>query len=81
MKTEQTLLKMKKEIESAKTKKERLEGQLEAIMNSIKDKYNCKTLKQAQKKLDKWYEDLTKLQEEHEQNVQQLEKEFNERKG
>ena len=54
----ETLQKKKAEIEADKSKRDKLQGRLDQAMSTLKEKFNCKTLDEADEK----YEDQkTKL--------------------
>ena len=52
--TEQELLRKKKEIETAKTQLSELKGEEKALLKQLKDNWDCETLAEAKKKIQKY---------------------------
>ncbi len=66
---EQVLISLKEKIESKKTEKDRLQGQLDEKYRVLKSDYNCNTTEEANEYIDE-------LQEESEQLTQTITKEL-----
>ena len=60
---EQGLLKLKREIDNAKTKVAELNGQLSQLMKQMKENFDCTDLKAADKKIKALEKEATELQE------------------
>jgi chromosome segregation ATPase len=66
-----TLVKMKKEIEEARNKKARLEGERDSIESQLKD-MGLDTIEDAENELDRLEEEETQLSNELEEKVEEL---------
>lgn len=73
---EKDLLRLKEEIDEAKELHSKLQGQREALLQQLKDEYNCTSIKQAEKMLDKMEADIETLSKEIEEELAELEKEY-----
>ena len=72
------LLGIREKIEKAQTKKDQEEGKLEAYKEELLSKHKCKTLKQAQSKLDKLNDTIEKNDGKLELAITLLEEEIEE---
>lgn len=72
MTTEQ-LLSLKEDIDEAKDRNLQLQGQKEAIMQQLKEVWNCSTVKQAQKKLEELQNQIDSYSEKIEKGTEELE--------
>ena len=64
------LLKMKEQIEKAKTDKAQSEGRLSQLMKDLLSKFGCKTLGEAQKKLTKLDKDIRSKKVELDEGIE-----------
>jgi predicted nucleic acid-binding Zn-ribbon protein len=71
--TENELLSLKREIDDAKEKNLQLKGQLEALLQQLKDGFGCETVEQANKKVKSLEKQITDLSNEIETGMQELE--------
>lgn len=74
--TEEKLLELKGEIESAKTKVSELTGQKKILMNQLKETWGCKTLEEANKKLAEMNKSIKQLSEAISKQTAELEKKY-----
>lgn len=58
---EQDLMNLKEEISEAKTEISKLEGSKQVLLQQAKEKYQCNTIVELEKKLSKWKTDGEKL--------------------
>jgi len=58
MNTSERLISMKEKIDKAKTDIERLQGRKDQLYETLKKDFGCKTLKEAETKLDKMNKEL-----------------------
>lgn len=70
---DQDLLDLKKDIDNSKTKLSELKGQKHTQMEILERDFGCKTVKQAEKKLQQMKEKITDLEEEKEKGIKELE--------
>lgn len=66
----ETLQNKKSEIERDKSERDKLQGRLDQALLTLKEKFNCKTLNEADEKYEKQKADLDKQQTD-------IEKQFN----
>lgn len=74
MMTERELLDLKQEIDQAKESFQQLKGQEKAILQQLKDDFDCSTFEQTNKKTRVLEKEISKLSDEIEQGVSELEK-------
>lgn len=74
--TEQELFELKDEINEAKKKKDKLEGQLEYLKKTLKEKWGVKNLKEANNKLKTLKEKVNSLNEKIKIGTQELENKY-----
>ena len=74
---EKDLLRVKEEIDSAKTELAELSGEKKHLMQELKDNWGCETLEEGQKLLIKMEEDIDKLDQEIKQGLVEIEREYN----
>jgi len=70
------LIKLKKRIEKAKLDQATAEGALQQCMKQLETEYGCKTLKQAQKKLEEMTEEHKKLEKGIKKAIEELEENY-----
>jgi predicted nucleic acid-binding Zn-ribbon protein len=73
---EQDLLRLKREVEEAKTKVAELTGQKNSLMKRLSDEWKCTTIEQAEKKLDSIDREIEQLKSKKEELVNKLEQEY-----
>lgn len=73
---ERDLLRVKKEIEEAKSKVSELKGKKQGLMESLKKNWGCNTIPQAKKKVQKLEGQLADLGYEMEEGMQELQEKF-----
>ena len=71
------LIKMRQDLDEAKEKKARLEGEEEAAKKTLKNDFDCKDLKDAKGKLKTLDKEIEDLDEEIHKGVSDLEEKFN----
>lgn len=71
---EQQLLKLKKDIEEAKTEVSELKGSRKHLMQQLKEQWGCASIDQAAKKLEKLKEEEQILEKKIAEGIKQLEK-------
>ena len=74
--TEEKLLEKKKEIEDAKGELNSLKGQKKVYEKQLKEDWDCDNLQQAKKKITDMKEKSTKLDEEIEEALQDIEEKY-----
>lgn len=72
MKTEE-LIELQEEIEERKTQKAQLEGERNAILKQLQEEWNCKTVKQAQQLIEEKELEISRLEGEIENEMEELE--------
>ena len=75
MKTEQELLKIKADIDSAKTKVSELTGQQNALMAQLKE-WDCKTIEEAEAKLKEMEAEVSSFESKIATGVLELESKY-----
>lgn len=73
---EQKLLKLKKEIEEAKTEVSELKGSRKHLMSQLTEQWECNGIDQANKKLEELKKQETELQQEIQANITKLEEKY-----
>jgi hypothetical protein len=76
MGTANELLRMKEQIEKAKTDKAQAEGRLSQLMKDLLSKFGCKTLSESQKKLTKLDKKHKVLVIELDEGIEQLKEDY-----
>jgi len=66
------LLKLKTDIEAAKTKVSKLEGAKETLMHQLKTRWKCSTLEEAEKKVEDFKKKEAKLSKQLEDGLEEL---------
>jgi DNA-binding FrmR family transcriptional regulator len=75
--TEKDLLELKEKIKEANEKFLQLKGQREALLQQLKEDWECTTIKQAQTKIDDIEKELTKINSEILEGIKNLENDLN----
>lgn len=74
--TERDLLKLKEDIEEAKEKFQQLKGQKNALMQQLKEEWDCTTIKDAHKILKKLEIEVEEISNEIVKGLDELEKKY-----
>jgi len=74
---ERDLLRMKKEIDEAKTELAELNGEKKHLMQELKQNWGCETLGEGQELLVKMEENIDKIDKEIKQGLEEIEREYN----
>jgi len=74
--TKEQLLEIKNDIDAAKDKAHNLEGRLDLLYQELKEKWNCKTIEEAKKKLQQFQEQLEKIKTDISVQIKEIEKEY-----
>jgi len=69
---EKQLLELKDKIDRARSEQSELKGKKSAIMDTLKKKFNCSTIKQAQKKLQDIKAEITVIEHKKEKGIKEL---------
>jgi len=77
MKTEQELLELKQDIDLAKNKVSELKGREKRLMEQLGSDWECKTIKEAEKKITTMEGEITRLDQQIKQGVKELEEKYN----
>jgi peptidoglycan hydrolase CwlO-like protein len=75
--TEQQLLDLKEEVDDAKTKVSELTGQQTALMKQLKEDWDCKTIQEAEEKLETMEKNITILENKIKKGTKELEEKYN----
>ena len=73
--TEKELLKLKKKVDNAEYEEQQLRGQRKAILDSLKEEFNCTSVEEVEEQKKKIKSKIKKLTEEFEIKVNQIKKE------
>ena len=74
--TKQELLDLKSDVAEAKSKVSELTGQKTALMSQLKTDWDCKTIKEAEDKLQEMEDSISKLEKKIETDVSELENKY-----
>ena len=75
---ERQLLKLKEEIDTAKTEVSELEGSKKTMLKGLLDRFGCKTLDEASAKLEKMAAEIEALQAQLDAGIQKIEEKYGE---
>jgi len=75
---ERQLLKLKEEIDTAKTEVSELEGSKKTMLKDLLDRFGCKTLDEASAKLEKMAAEIEALQAQLNAGIQKIEEKYGE---
>lgn len=70
------LLALKRQIETDKEKKARLEGRLTSLMERLQKEFGCKTIQEAEKKLTKLGVQIEELQVQVKEKIDGIRKQY-----
>lgn len=76
MMNENQLLKLKREVEEAKTSISELKGHLSALMTQLKNDWKCGSIEDAEKKLKSLKKEIDTLDEQIQTGITKLEEEY-----
>ena len=74
--TKQELLDLKDDVAEAKVKVSELTGQKTALMSQLKTDWDCKTIKEAEDKLQEMEDSISKLEKKIKTGVEELESKY-----
>ena len=74
--TETQLLKLKREVDEAKTKVSELTGHKTALLKQLRDDWGCKTTDDGEKKLKELQASVTKLDNQIKTGITELEEKY-----
>ncbi len=74
---EKKLLELKREIEEAKSKLSELKGRKEYLLQELYEKWGCKSLDEAQSKIEELEAEIESLEKVIENEIEELENEYN----
>ena len=69
-----TMMKLKKKVKRLEQEKDRAKGRVDQLLKTLKEKYDCSTLKKAKEQLRRMEEELEKLASEYEKKERNFEK-------
>jgi hypothetical protein len=75
--SEEQLLKLKKDVETAKTTSSQLTGQKTAILKQLKDDWQCESIEEAETKLQGFADDITAVDKKILDGVTELKTKYN----
>ena len=75
---ERQLLKLKEEIDTAKTEVSELEGSKKTMLKDLLDRFGCKTLDEASAKLEKMAAEIEALQAQLDAGLREIEEKYGE---
>lgn len=75
------VMEQKREIEKAKTKHANIQGQVDQLKKDLKSKYNCSSVKQAEKRIKELDESNEQLQKDITEKVNELKERLNKEKS
>ena len=73
---EKELLELKEDIEDAKSKVSELKGTHKHLMNQLKEDWDCTTVEQAQKKVEKMENEISTLSTQIDAGVKELNEKY-----
>jgi hypothetical protein len=74
--TEQELLKLKKQVDEAKTKVSELNGHKTALLKQLKDDWKCNSIEDAEKKLKLMNKEIDNISQQIETGIEELETKY-----
>lgn len=74
---EKELLKIKERIDDAKSEINKLEGKQASLLDQLKEQFNCSSIKEAEKQLDKQSKQIEELEQQIEEGVAELKNKYN----
>jgi predicted nucleic acid-binding Zn-ribbon protein len=78
--TEEDLLDLKKDIDTAKTNTAQLEGQKKELMKQLKENWDCETIAEAEKKLKKLQTKYKETEEQIADGIAELQEKYLDKK-
>ena len=73
MKTKDELLQIKEDIDDAKTRQSELEGKQQLLMEELQEEWGCKTLEEANKKIEEMGSDFDNISVKIRKGIKKLE--------
>ncbi len=74
--SENELLELKVQIDQAKEKLSELKGRKQILMDTLEKEWGCKTVKQAERRMNKVKQEKEALKEEEEKGIKELEENY-----
>lgn len=74
--TEQDLLKLKKQVDEAKTKVSELNGHKTALLKQLKEDWKCNSIEDAEKKLKSMNKEIDDLSQQIETGIEELKSKY-----
>jgi len=74
---EADLLKLKQEIDQAKSSVSELKGQQTALLKQLKEEWGCSSIEEAEKKIKKMQKEIETLDASIETGLEELEEQYN----
>ena len=78
MSSTKRLVRLKEEIETAGSNRDKATGSLEVLLGNLRDTYKCDTLEQAKRKLKKMEKAIGEGEQALETSITEIEEQFNE---
>ena len=75
--TEQELIALKQQIDKAKSKVSELQGQKQYLAEELREKHDCKTIKEAEILSTKMSKDIESMESEIEKNINKIREDYN----
>ena len=72
----ETYLKLKNKLEDAQQQRDKAQGALEEVQNQLKEKFGCKSLKDAKLKLKEMEEELKEIRNKRDKKITKFEEEW-----
>ncbi len=76
--TTEELLELKEKIEKSKTQVSELEGRKKQLFSDLEKNWKCKTLKEAEKKVESMQEEINEMNEDIQEKTNALEEQLDE---
>lgn len=73
---EKQLLELKEQIDVSKSKLSELKGRKQVLMGTLKEKWGCSTVSQAEEKMRKFKGEISDLEDRKEQGIKVLEENY-----
>ena len=73
---EKQLMRLKEEIDTSKSKLSELKGRKQVLMGTLKEKWGCSTVRQAEEKMQELKEKIDDLEDSKEEGIKTLEENY-----
>jgi flagellar biosynthesis chaperone FliJ len=74
--TTQELINLKSQVEQSKSKLSEMKGKKQVLMDTLKSKFNCSSIEEANKKVTQFEQEIEQLQKEKTETITKLEEEY-----